>query len=71
LLELGKLKPQQRRALQERYQSLDPVKLRHRIEQLRAELFDLLERDREPVLPKARRDGPNVQIQVRKAQVAR
>lgn len=71
LLELGKLKPPQRRALEERYQSLDPVKLRRRIEQLRAELFDLLEREGAPTVPKARRHGPSIQITSRKGQVAK
>jgi hypothetical protein len=71
LLELGKLKPQQRRALEERYQSLDPVTLRRRIEQLRAELFDLLERESQTAIPKARRHGPGIQVMPWKRQVAR
>lgn len=71
LLELGTLKPQQRRALTQRYESLDPVKLRRRIEQLRSELFDLLEREGAPVTPKARRHGPGIEVVRRKGQVAR
>ena len=62
LLDLGKLKPRERRALEERYGSLDPVKLRRRIEQLRTELFALLEREGEPVVPKVRRHGPSIQV---------
>lgn len=71
LLELGKLKPQQRRVLAQRYQSLDPVKLRRRIEQLRTELFDLLEQEGPPLVPKARRHGPGIQLKRRKDQLAR
>lgn len=62
LLDLGKLKPRERRALEERYRSLNPVKLRRRIEQLRTELFALLQREGEPVVPKARRHGPSIQV---------
>jgi len=71
LLELGKLKPHERRVLAQRYQSLDPVKLRRRIEQLRTELFDLLEREGTPALPKPRQHGPSIQLVRRKGQVAR
>jgi len=62
LLELGKLKPKQRRELEERYRGLNPVELRRRIEQLRTKLFDLLEREGEPALPKYRRHGPGIQL---------
>jgi hypothetical protein len=65
LLELGTLKPRQRRDLEQRYQSLDPVKLRRRIEQLRTELFDLLQGD--AAIPKVRRHGPGIELQRRKA----
>jgi hypothetical protein len=65
LLELGRLKPKQRRALEERYQRLNPVELRRRIEQLRTQLFDLLESEGEPALPKYRRHGPSLQLKRR------
>lgn len=71
LLKLGKLQPPQRRMLAQRYQSLDPVKLRRRIEQLRTELFDLLEREGPPLAPKAGRHGPGIQLKRRKDQLAR
>lgn len=71
LLQLGKLQPPQRRELAQRYQSLDPVKLRRRIEQLRTELFDLLERAGPPLVPKAGRHGPGIQLKRRKDQLAR
>ena len=67
LLELGTLKPQQRRALEKRYQSLDPVKVRRRIEQLRTELFDLLKRQSDAAVPKVRRHGPSIDLRRRKA----
>jgi hypothetical protein len=67
LLELGTLKPSQRRELEQRYQSLDPVKLRRRIEQLRTELFDLLERQNDTPVPKPRRHGPGIVVGRRKA----
>jgi hypothetical protein len=70
LLELGTLKPHQRRALEERYRRMNPVELKRRIEQLRTQLFDLLERERAPVAPKARRHGPGMQVVQRKAPVA-
>ena len=69
LLELGKLKPKQRRVLEKRYQSLNPVELRRRIERLRTELFDLLEREGEPAIPRARR-GPDIQVARRKEPMA-
>jgi hypothetical protein len=65
LLELGRLKPQQRRELEKRYQSLDPVKLRRRIEQLRTELFALLEGD--AAVAKVRRHGPGIAVRRREA----
>jgi len=65
LLELGTLKPRQRRELEQRYQSLEPVKLRRRIEQLRTELFDLLQGD--TAIPKLRRHGPGIELQRRQA----
>ncbi len=72
VLELGKLKPKQRRALEERYRRLNPVELRRRIEQLRTELFDLLEREGEPAVPKHRRHGPSIHIRgERKGQAAK
>lgn len=71
LLELGSLKPKERRALGARYESLNPVELRRQIEQLRTELFNLLEREGEPAIPKHRRHGPNVQVRRRKDQAAR
>ena len=71
LLALGRLKPQQRRAVEERYRRLDPVELRHRIEQLRAQLFDLLEREGEAALPKHRRHGSNIPLFRRKDQAVR
>ena len=71
VLELGNLQPQQRRALEERYRRLHPVELRRRIEQLRTQLFDLLEGAGEPALPKYRRHGPSIQLGGRKGQAAR
>jgi hypothetical protein len=71
LLELGKLKPKERRAVEERYRRLNPVELRRRIEQLRAKLFDLLEREGEAALPKHRRHGPSIPLFRRKGQVTR
>jgi hypothetical protein len=62
LLQLGKLKPQQRRALEKRYQSLDPVKLRRRIEQLRSELFALLQGESDAAVVKTRRRGPGIEL---------
>lgn len=70
LLELGKLKPKERRALEERYRSLNPVELRRRIERLRNELFDLVERHGEPAA-KPRRHGPSIQVRRSKSQLAR
>jgi hypothetical protein len=67
LLELGTLKPQQRRALEARYQSLDPVKLRRRIEQLRMELCDLLPGEGDAMDVKVRRHGPSIQVRRREA----
>jgi hypothetical protein len=67
LLELGTLKPQQRRELEQRYQSLDPVKLRRQIEQLRTELFDLLKSENDAAVPKVRRHGPGIEVRQRKA----
>jgi hypothetical protein len=62
LLELGRLQPKQRRALEERYRRLNPVELRRRIEQLRTKLFDLLESEGEAPLPNYRRYGPSIRI---------
>jgi hypothetical protein len=70
LLELGTLKPQQRRALEKRYQSLDPVKLRGRIEQLRTELFDLLEKQSGAAVPKVRKHGPGITVRRKQAEYA-
>lgn len=67
LLELGTLKPQQRRTLEKRYQSLDPVKLRRRIEQLRTELFGLWQGDDDAAVPKVRRHGPSIELRRREA----
>ena len=66
LLELGTLKPQQRRALEKRYLSLDPVKLRRRIEQLRRQLFDLLEGADHAAVSKTRRHGLGIELRRRK-----
>ena len=71
LLELGKLKPKERRALEERYRGLNPVELRRRIEQLRNRLFDLVERAGEAALPKHRRHGPNIHLGRNKAAAAK
>ena len=70
LLELGELKPKQKRELEARYQALYPVKLRQRIEQLRTELFDLLKSEREQPERQARRHGPSIELGRRKRQVA-
>jgi len=67
LLELGTLKPPQRRALEKRYQALDPVKLRRRIEQLRTELFALLKSENDVAVPQVRRHGPSIELQRRRA----
>jgi hypothetical protein len=67
LLELGTLKPPQRRALEKRYQSLDPVKLRGRIEQLRTELFDLLEKQSDAAVPRVRKHGPGITVRRQQA----
>jgi hypothetical protein len=72
VLELSKLQPKQRQALEQRYRSLNPVELRRRIGQLRTELFDLLEREGEPAIPKHRRHGPGIHLRGRgKEQTAR
>ena len=42
-----------------------------RIEQLRTELFALLEREGEPVVPKARRHGPSIQVGRQKGRSAK
>ena len=62
LLELGPLKPKQRQALKQRYESLNPAGLRRRIQTLRTQLFDSLEREGEPPLPKYRRHGPALKL---------
>jgi hypothetical protein len=62
VLELGQLKPEQRRQLEQRYGSLDPVELRHRIDQLRTQLWDLAERQGEAPLPKHRPYGPGLEL---------
>lgn len=64
VLDLGELKPQHRRQLEQRYRSLNPVELRRRIDQLRTELFDLVERRGEAPLPKHRR-GPGIKLRRR------
>ncbi len=66
LLELGELKPKQKRELTARYQALNAVKLRRRIEQLRAQLFDLLQKESEQKERPARRHGPGIQLGRRK-----
>lgn len=65
VLELGQLKPKQRRHLEQRYRSLDPVELRRRIDQLRTQLWDLAERQDEAPLPKHRRYGPALDLRPR------
>ena len=70
LLELGTLKPQQRRELEAGYQRLNPVELRQRIEQLRNQLFDLVEREGELAVPKDRRRGRGIELKRRKAAAA-
>lgn len=70
LLELGQLKPKQRRELEARYQRLNPVELRKRIEGLRSKLFDLLEREGAPAMPKYRRRGPGIELKRSKAAAA-
>lgn len=70
VLELGKLKPKQRRIVEERYRSLNPVQLRRRIEQLRSELLDLVEREGESAA-QPRRHGPSIQLGRRKGQASR
>lgn len=62
LLELGELKQKQKRELEARYQALNPVKLRKRIEQLRTRLFDLLKSESEQAERPARRHGPSNQL---------
>lgn len=68
VLELGELKPTQRRALEQRYQSLNPVQLHRRIEQLRTQLFNLLDSPGEA--PKPRRHGPGIDLQRKKRSAA-
>jgi len=63
VLELGQLKPQQRKALQQRYESLNPVELRRNMDRLQTELFESAERAAGTVsLPKNRRHGPAFQL---------
>jgi len=69
LLESGTLRPQQRRELEKRYRSLDPVKLRRRIEQLRTELFNLLQNESDTAARKVRRHGPGISL--RRAETVR
>jgi hypothetical protein len=66
LLELGDLKPKQKRELEARYQALHPVKLRRRIEQLRTQLFDLLQNESEQTVRSSRRHGPGIELRRRK-----
>jgi len=66
LLDLGELQPKQKRELEARYQALNPVKLRRRIEQLRAQLFDLLQKESEQTERPARRHGPGIELGRRK-----
>lgn len=61
VLELGKLKPAQRQALEQRYRSLNPVQLKKRIDQLRNQLFDLVERDGDGAVPKCK-PGPGIHL---------
>ena len=70
LLELGELKPKQKRELEARYQALNPVTLRKRIEQLRTQLFDLLKSESEQAERPARRHGPSIQLGRKKRQAA-
>ena len=59
--------PYQRlRELGARYQAINPVKLRRRIEELRTKLFDLLESEGEQTAGKARRHGPSIELGRRK-----
>ncbi|MGH9629384.1 MAG: hypothetical protein ACRD7E_13775, partial [Bryobacteraceae bacterium] len=62
LLQLGQLKPKQRQALEQRYHSLNPAQLRRHIEQLRTQLFDLVERQGEAAPPRHRRHGPSLDL---------
>ena len=66
LLELGKLKPKQQRELAARYQAINPVQLRRRIEELRTKLFGLLESEGEQKVSQARRHGPSIELGRRK-----
>ena len=68
VLELGTLKPQPRKQLEQRYRLLDPVQLRRRIDQLQTELWDLVERPEQALLPKQRRHGPGISIRRRTSQ---
>ena len=62
LLQLGNLKPKQKRELEARYQAINPVKLRRRIEELRKKLFDLLESEGDQTVRQARRHGPGIEL---------
>ena len=66
LLELGKLKPKQQRELAARYQAINPVQMRRRIEELRTKLFGLLESEGEQKVSQARRHGPSIELGRRK-----
>jgi hypothetical protein len=70
LLELGGLKPKQRQALKQRYESLNPVQLHRRIEQLRTRLFDMLDRQGEAPAPKRQRHGPAINLHRNKGSAA-
>jgi hypothetical protein len=66
LLALGGLSAKQRRALQQRYESLNPAELRRRVTQLQDQLFDLVESEAEAPLPKYRSRGPGVNLRTHK-----
>lgn len=63
VLALGKLKPAERKQLDQRYQSLDPVMLRHRIDSLKKVLFDSLPAEDPSIRPARRAPG----LQLRRA----
>src|SRR5262245_24325572 len=66
VLELGELKPKERQALGQRYEALNPVRLRTRIEQLRTQLFDLRDGSQEAPASKRQRHGPGIDLKPRR-----
>jgi hypothetical protein len=70
VLELGGLKPKQQKALEQRYQSLNPVELRRNLDRLQTELFEASEREGVAPIPKYRRHGPALQLNRAKKQKA-